>query len=292
MPTYREAMTQPRPSETRHATADDGTRLAYRVVGEGPPDVLWSFSQLSDVETIWEHRPIADFLLGLAASARVIVHDRRGMGRSSGSRGDLDTDVADLLRLLDAVGADRPFLFGAVIGGAIYAAFAARYPDRVAGLAWHGAFARSVAGPDYPWAPTPDEAASYARQLAEGWGSEPFAAAFVAGGAPSRAGDAETIAFFARWMRRTSDVATADAYNRAWDLADLHELLPGVRVPTLITVRGDGPGEARHVAALVPGARVAVFEGDDFMPFYDAGPIIAALRAFMADPGAVPPPPG
>ncbi|MCZ7536114.1 MAG: hypothetical protein M5T61_09430 [Acidimicrobiia bacterium] len=42
-------------------------------------------------------------------------------------------------------------------------------------------------------------------------------------------------------MRRTSDVATADAYNRPSDLADLHELLPGVRVPTLITVAAMGP---------------------------------------------------
>jgi pimeloyl-ACP methyl ester carboxylesterase len=273
----------PHPSEPRHVFTDDGVNLAYRVLGDGPVDVLWSFSHLSDVEAIWEYPPIAGFLNELALSGRLIVHDRRGMGRSGGQRGDLDTDVADLLRVLDAVDAERPYLFGAVIGGAIYAALAARHPARVAGVAWHGAFARSSWAPEYPWGATTEELEAYAVSLAEGWGTEPFAARFVAAGAPSMAGDVEAIRFFAHWMRRTSDAATAAAYNRAWDAVDLSSLLPSVRVPTLITSRGDHPGEGAHVASLVPGARFMAFDGEDFMPFYGPEPILATLRDFMTE---------
>jgi pimeloyl-ACP methyl ester carboxylesterase len=52
--------------------------------------------------------------------------------------------VADLLCLVDVVTSAPPYLASAVAGGAIYVAFAARHPDRVAGVVWHGAFAQSV----------------------------------------------------------------------------------------------------------------------------------------------------
>lgn len=281
-------MTPTRLTETGYATADDGVRLAYRVLGDGPTAVLWSFSQLSDVETIWEHPPIADFLGALAAivDGRVVVHDRRGMGRSGGQRGTLETDAADLLRLLDTVGTRRPYLYGAVIGGAVYGAFAARHPDRAAGLLWHGPFAQARATAAYPWGASTDELEAYGAKLAEAWGSDSFAADFVAAGAPSMAGDRATIGFFARWMRRTGDPATAAAYNRTWDAVDLHPILSSIRVPVLLTSRGADPGEAEYVASLIAGARAALVEGDDFMPFYAPGPILEAVESFIRATGS------
>jgi pimeloyl-ACP methyl ester carboxylesterase len=131
-------------SETRYERTSEGVDLAYRVVGDGPVDLFWSFNQLSDVEAISDHPPILEFFDRLADFARVIVHDRRGMGRSGGERGDLETDVADVRTLLDTVRAERRYLASTVAGGAIYAAVAAKHPDRVAGVVWHGAFAQSL----------------------------------------------------------------------------------------------------------------------------------------------------
>jgi pimeloyl-ACP methyl ester carboxylesterase len=273
-------------AETRYAKGVDGVELAYRIVDDGPVDVLWSFSQLSDVEAIWGYPPIAAFIHALGASARIVVHDRRGMGRSGGEHGDLATDVADLLGLLDAVGAERAYLAGAVIGGATYAAFAREHPERVAGLIWHGPFARLAWAPGYPWGATTEELDAYAEKLAEGWGTEPFAADFVAGGAPSMAGHADSVRYFAHWMRQTSDARAAAAYTRRWDAVDLHPLLREVRVPTLITNRGSDPGEAAHVASLIPGARFITFEGQDFMPFFDSAPILGAIRQFLGSAAA------
>jgi pimeloyl-ACP methyl ester carboxylesterase len=262
--------------------ASDGVELAYQVVGHGPVDLLWSFSQLGDVETIWEYPPIRAFLEELSVTSRLIVHDRRGLGRSRGEPGDLDTDVADLLAVLDAVGAKRPYLAGAVIGGAVYASFAATHPGRAAGVIWHGAFAQAHATPGYPWGDTSEGLEGYTREITDSWGTEPFAAEFVAGGAPSRAGDAEAARFFARWMQRTASAQTAAAYNRSWDGADLHPRLAALRVPTLIITRGGGgPAESAYVASLIPGSELVELEGEDFMPFFESAPVITAIRAFI-----------
>jgi pimeloyl-ACP methyl ester carboxylesterase len=204
------------------------------------------------------------------------------MGRSGGQPADLERDVADLLTVMDAVDAQRPYLAAAGIGGAIYAALAKENPERVAGLIWHGPFARSAWAPDYPWGGTPEELESYATKIAESWGTEPFAADFVAGGAPSRVGDVDATHFFAHWMRQTSDAWTAAEYNRRWDAIGLQPWLGEVRVPTLLTTRGIDPAEAAHVARLMPAATLVGLDGPDFMPFFDSGPFIHAVRDFMS----------
>ncbi|MDP8904023.1 MAG: alpha/beta hydrolase [Chloroflexota bacterium] len=270
-------------SETRYARTPDGVDLAYRTVGDGPVDLFWSFNQLNDVEFISEHRPILEYFDGLADFARVIVHDRRGMGRSGGERGDLETDVADVVRLFDAVGAKRPYLASAVAGGAIYVACAATHPDRVAGVVWHGAFAQSIQTETYPWGATADELEGYARRTEEEWGTLPFAQRFVANGAPSVADDAQIVQFYAEWMRRTGSAQVAAAYNRAWSKIDLHPLLASVRVPVLVLDRAADPEEGAYVAALLPQGRFRRLEGDDFIPYYNGGQIVAAIREFVED---------
>lgn len=274
-------MVAARIGETLYAKTDDGVELAYRIVGDGAVDLLWSFNQLGDVETIWEYAPIRGFLEELATTSRLIVHDRRGMGRSSGERGDLDMEVADLLTLLDAVGSERPYLVGVLTGGAAYAAFAAAHPDRAAGVVWYGAFAQYLKTPQYPWGSTADELEEYSRRLESGWGTEPFAERFI-GDEPAIAGDVEAARFFAHWMRRTGTAEAVAAADRAWGHVDLHPVLRSVRTPTLIITReGDDP-EAAYVASLIPDARFVRLKSDSFMPFFDSGPLIAAMREFIA----------
>jgi pimeloyl-ACP methyl ester carboxylesterase len=276
-------MTEMRIGETRYARTDDGVELAYRLVGDGPVDLLWSFNQLGDVEAIWDFAPIRAFLEELGAISRLIVHDRRGMGRSSRQRADLETEVADLLTLLDDLETERPYLVGALTGGAAYAAFAAAHPDRVAGIVWYGAFAQYLRTPDYPWGRTADELEEYTRQLDDGWGSEAFAERFI-GNEPAIAGNADARRFFAHWMRRTGSAQAVAAANRAWGSVDLHPVLRTVRTPSLIISRdGDDPEEAAYVASLIPAATLLRLESENFMPFHDSGPLIAAIREFIAE---------
>lgn len=268
--------------ETGYVTTADGVVLAYRIVGDGPVDLLWSFNHLGDVEVVWEFPAIRRFLEALAATTRLILHDRRGMGRSGGARGDVATEVSDLLTVLDAVRAPRPYLAGALTGGAMYAAFAAAHPGRAAGLVWYSPFAQRLLSPEYPWGATAAELDEDSRRLEEGWGSDAFAERFISGD-PAIAGDPAAIRFFARWMERTGSARSIADADRAWGRVDLHPVLRSIASPTLIISRqDDDPDEAAYVASLMPGARLLRLESENFMPFFESEPIITAIREFIA----------
>jgi pimeloyl-ACP methyl ester carboxylesterase len=270
--------------ETRHARGLDGTPLAYQVIGEGSVDLVWSFSFLSDLATIWEYEPIATFFRGLASKCRLVLYDRRGTGRSGrqAEAPDLTTCARDLMSIADTVGAEQPFVGGPEIGGALSAVFAATYPARAAGVVWYGPFAQSMWAPDYPWGMSEEEAEEDDRVTTEGWGKGEFAAAFVARNAPSIAGDLEAIRFFSRWMRATTKTEDALRLFRLWYEIKLQPILTELTVPTLLITRGAGRDEAAYVRSLIPRARLIELPGENFMPFFDSDPIIDAIGEFVA----------
>jgi pimeloyl-ACP methyl ester carboxylesterase len=73
-----EAAVQP---ETRYARLE-GDRVAYRVLGEGPPELVMTAGNYSHVDMVWGDPGIALFLRTLASFSRLIVFDRRGTGAS------------------------------------------------------------------------------------------------------------------------------------------------------------------------------------------------------------------
>jgi pimeloyl-ACP methyl ester carboxylesterase len=64
-----------------YAVLDD-RRIAYQVIGDGPPDLVLAPSWFSAFDIEWEQPMIRQFLRRLAAFARVIRFDRRGSGAS------------------------------------------------------------------------------------------------------------------------------------------------------------------------------------------------------------------
>jgi len=67
--------------ETRYARLGED-RIAYQVLGEGPPDLVMTTGNYSHVDMVWEDPGIALFLRTLASFSRLIVFDRRGTGAS------------------------------------------------------------------------------------------------------------------------------------------------------------------------------------------------------------------
>ena len=67
-----EAAVQP---ETRYARLG-GDRIAYQVLGEGPPDLVVTTGNFSHVDMVWEDPGITVFLRTLASFSRVIQFDR------------------------------------------------------------------------------------------------------------------------------------------------------------------------------------------------------------------------
>ena len=102
----------------------------YERRGSGPTLVLVHASVLD--HSMWDAQVDA-----LADEYDVVTYDLRGHGRTGGSdrgRYTMATYAEDLRALLDALNVERAVLCGHSMGGNVVQSFAARYPDRVAGL--------------------------------------------------------------------------------------------------------------------------------------------------------------
>jgi class 3 adenylate cyclase/pimeloyl-ACP methyl ester carboxylesterase len=275
--------------DTRYVKTPDGVYLAYQVVGEGPLDVAVAFNaDEGNVDLMWEEPDWRPFLEGPTEYARVITFDRRGTGVSSRNvpLPNLETQVDDLLVVLDTVGSKRPILIGGTGGGAMLAMFAATHPHRASALLWNNPAAKAAWSPDYPWGQGPKE---YERDLrsAERWGTEEYARSIAEWRTAERAGipledlgtsdhDAATLHAYARINRNTASPDVALELMRiSWE-TDVRGVLPAVRVPAALTVgERDAVEEARFVASLMPDATVHVLPGRSGMA---VDPIMDILR--------------
>src|SRR2546427_11745120 len=67
---------------TRYLQSDDGSYVAYQVIGDRPPNLLFAVGLASHVEHLWE-LPVASHLFRrLASFSRVISFDVPGTGLS------------------------------------------------------------------------------------------------------------------------------------------------------------------------------------------------------------------
>lgn len=121
--------------QTLRYADNDGVKLAYEVLGRRGPYVV-AVGVSNGPAGRPRHRVIAEHWDRLAKDCRLILYDRRGVGSSAApGRGySLFTAVTDLEAVLDAVGASRVVLWGAVDGGPLAIQYAVAHPERVAGL--------------------------------------------------------------------------------------------------------------------------------------------------------------
>ena len=277
--------------ETHYTRAGDA-EIAYSTVGDGPVDLVWAYGLMTHLELKWEEPSVAAMLRRLAEFSRLILFDRRGSGLSS--RGDrylaptLEERVEDVVAVLDAVGSARASFFGVSEGCALAVLFASMHPRRTDRIILYGGTPRIVKDAEHPWglAEVPELTAAYAPVFG-GWGTLAGAEAHVRLIAPSMLHDAAYVSWFARQQRHAVSrdaviqfMATACEY-------DVDDILPTVRVPTLVLHRvGDTlvPARiARRAASRIPGAHLVELPGTDHLPYIDdADAVVEAIRAFLA----------
>lgn len=272
-------------SAIEYAASSDGY-LAYRVLGDGPLDVLRIDEiTMTSIDSISDEPHRDHFDRHLASFARVIRFDRRGIGLSDGhsERAPLTTEqaVSDALAVLDAAGSTRAAVFGAQTGMAL----AATAPGRITHLIMLNAFARLTQADDYPWGPTqadtefwmntvPDPTASH-EELDD-----------VALLAPSLADDPQFRAHWSRSGQRGASPAVARAQMSMVFGNDVRATLPGIGVPTLVMHRpGNGlvvPEHGRFLAEQIGGAKYVELPGVDFL-FYgdDADATLGEIEEFL-----------
>ena len=254
--------------ETMYAKTADGVHIAYQVRGDGPVDLAYVMQYANNLEVTSEHPRVASFFDRIASFSRLIMFDKRGTGLSDRRQTpDLEMRADDLRAVLDAVGSERAVLFGESEGGALAAFFAAAYPERVLALILFATLARYAWAPDYPFGMRQTEYETRRDNLVRGWGTFDYARGLVEEKAPSLAGDADYIRWWAKLQRHAASPAAALEFEDVWYGTDVRAVLGSVQAPTLVMCRSEA-GEAspsRDLADRIPGARSVEFPGRDSM---------------------------
>jgi class 3 adenylate cyclase/pimeloyl-ACP methyl ester carboxylesterase len=256
-----------------------GVAIAYQVVGEGEVDLVYVPDYMSNLVYGWESPRWRAFYERLARSFRLILFDKRGTGLSDHGPqfAALETRMEDLRAVLDADGASNAVVFGAHEGCAMAALYAASYPERTRALALFHPLVRL------------DEAAyrEYQEELSdlrERWGTQEYSDKLLRSGCPSLYSSEEDRRWFANWLRVGATPAVAYALNRAFSETDLGDVLPAVRVPTLVLYRSvpDYAAQALDVAARIPSARAMRVSGNDDFGIFLSLDIVDELERFVA----------
>src|SRR6478735_2811918 len=90
-----------------YAVSSDGTHIAWLQAGDGPVDVLYVPTWISQCEHLWAHPRVAH------------LFDRRGSGLSDpiGEGVTLEDQMDDVKAVMDAAGSEHAALFAQMEGG-------------------------------------------------------------------------------------------------------------------------------------------------------------------------------
>jgi pimeloyl-ACP methyl ester carboxylesterase len=235
------------PPETRYAKGGD-VHIAYQVVGDGSLDLIFVPGFVSNVEMAWETPGQSRFHSRLAAFSRLILFDKRGTGLSDRDVGvaHLEERMDDVRAVMDAVGSKRAALFGISEGGAMSMLFSATHPERTQALILYGSYAR------HPTL-TPESLPHHAELIGRVWGSGEYLMEYMM---PARASDENLRRAVARYERQSASPTAAIACIRMSSEVDARDILPTIRVPTLVLHRtGDERvtiDAGRYIADRIP----------------------------------------
>lgn len=234
--------------------------IAYRVFGNGPRDIVLVPGTLSHVELTWE-RPFNQYLLErFTAFARVIVFDKRGQGLSDRvAEQTLEERIGDVQAVMDAAGSKVATVYGWSEGGPLCLMFAATYPERISALVLYSSYASMKDRV------SPEVFERFLAGIEAHWGE----GRLFAFNAPSRRNDQAMVQYAGQLERASASPGSIVALLRANSKLDVRDLLPSVRVSTLILHRvGDlvvPVAAGRFLAEHIPGARYLEIPGEDHL---------------------------
>lgn len=262
----------------RYVSTGDGVSIAYWSLGQGPPLVQLPALPHSHIRMEWE---IPEWRRGyeLAAAERTMIrYDGRGTGLSQRDVDDfsLEAMIADLDAVLSDLHAEEVALFGVSNTCPVAIAYTARYPERVSDLIL--------------WCPVVDASVhrsnpmlQAARQVMEtDWEmfSETVAHSLLGWSEPDAARR------YAELIRAGITQKTALALVPALHTFNVWDEVPLVRCRTLVLHRPEmsllPPGTAERVAATIPDAQLALFDGNSSAPYIgDWRAIVRTIARFL-----------
>ncbi len=241
----------------QNAKTADGVSIAFWTLGEGTPPLVYLYlPPFTHVGLEWQnplHRPYYE---RYARKRRFIRFDARGTGLSERDVRDysIDAQLLDIEAVVDRLGLETFALDASMTSGPAAITYAVRHPERLSHLILVDSVTRAsdfyetpqgrglMALLDSDWEMFTENLAS----LAYGW----------AGGESARQ--------YATFLRECATPETAREFFEVNRRLDVTDLLPQIRVPTLVLVHRDtalpGVEIAGRVASRILDARFHILE--------------------------------
>ena len=162
------------------------------------------------------------------------------------------------------------------------ALFAATYPQRTSALIMAGSYPRMMVAPDYAFGRTHNQLEAFLAEIERDWGGP----VGIEIRAPSRLGDEAFRRGWARYLRMSASPTAAATLMRMNSQVDIRDVLPSIRVPTLIlhsvNDRALPVQASRYMAERIPGAKYVELQGIDHLPYLsDSDAITGAIEEFL-----------
>ena len=254
--------------QTKYAQSGE-VHVAYQITGSGPIDIVFAPGTVSHLDLDWERPDRARLFSWLSSFCRLIRFDKRGTGMSDrpSTVATLEERTDDIRAVMDAASSERAVIYGASEGASMACVFAATYPERTRSLIIWGAQARWVQAEDYPWGMTPAENEQMIEHVREHWPSAEYLTG--AGAGIGRDVDPSVLDFYMRYAQASASPSAVAALEQMNAQIDVRDILPTIRVPTLVMNRTGDPvanvGAARDLAAHIPDARFVEFPGNSHL---------------------------
>lgn len=274
--------------ETQYVETPTG-HLAYQVFGSGDRDICFNTGALTNLDAVWDEPSAVRFFDRLATMGRVIHYDMRGSGVSDPIANrdrwlPLESNMEDLIAVLDEVGSERTVLYGDAEGGFSTMMAAATYPDRVSSLILVNSFPRLIRSEDYPiGAPV-----HVLEQLSDLYlAQHGTTGAMLALTAPSVASDPRFVTWWKRYQRMSIPRGLVKTTFAWYNEVDIRAALPLINAPTLVVGRTGARFHridySRFLADHIEGAELRVLDGADTLPFHagDFGTILDEVGTFL-----------
>jgi pimeloyl-ACP methyl ester carboxylesterase/DNA-binding CsgD family transcriptional regulator len=258
----------------------DGTEIAYALVGRGPL-LVHAPGWLTHLEVSWALPVERRFYEMLAGGRTLVRYDKPGCGLSGPTAQapslarEIETLEAVVASVTSAAGTETVELFGASLGAAAAAGFAATHLATVSRLVLYGGW---VKGSEVA---TPEIRKHVLGLISEHWGLGSTVLADIF--APDA--DPLTLAAFTAYQREAASAQTARGMLAAAYELDLTDQLPQIEAPTLVVHRDRDRAaplrQGRALAAGIPGARLEIQSGRDHLPYVgDAVALATSIRRF------------
>jgi class 3 adenylate cyclase len=261
------AVTNP---QTRYVKTEDGTHIAYQVVGDGPIDLIFVPWWWNHLESQWDDPLISHFLDRLATFSRLILFDMRGVGLSDpaplNDLPKLERWMGDAKAVLDAVDSSHAIVLGHGDGGLVAMLLAATYPERTSGLVLVDAYALLASDHGYEgWDPSALD--TMLAGFADFWGSgDPDWVSIIA---PSQAANEAFRSQLARLERRSVSPGASAAMQLVIGHLDVRPVLSAISAPTLVLLHRENlymPAQfGRYLAEHISEAKLVEVDGGDHL---------------------------